>query len=292
MLDQINYKVYCTRCRSKWNRRYIRKGESCTVCENRLCYCCNFCNKDYATRSGAIYHLNYMCKIKNPFKNSMKKLSEGNDPSLLKAASKTSAKESMEKPKNVLPEGEIFKEDQSKNLTELSDPLIDPLQMTSEPFFTCTKCSKIFKGRENLRQHHKTCLAIKRIKPMRSLTYICNMCDYKTFKRHLLRKHVQHSHTSTNQKYHKCPTCDRQYMHLKHLRAHQRNVCGQQQNHTCDHCEYKTSCKLYMARHLKKRHSDIYDDSKFKCKLCDVDFLNLRQLSQHLLRNECPKYSI
>lgn len=53
---------------------------------------------------------------------------------------------------------------------------------------------------------------------------------------------------------HVCVKCDRSYMHLHHLVAHQRYECGQQPHFMCQMCHKRFYQKQVLYRHIRSIH--------------------------------------
>jgi hypothetical protein len=157
----------------------------------------------------------------------------------------------------------------------------DPHTSAHQSIINCPKCRKKCKDISNLKQHLPDCLK-------KTDRFKCSMCRYSNNDRYRLRDHMKNVHMNIEQKnYYKCPKCDRQYKHRKHMRAHLMHVCGKRIRYWCEHCDYKCTNRGYMLRHFKKKHPYLFPDDRFICKLCGENCYTLAILSRHLLENKC-----
>ena len=85
-------------------------------------------------------------------------------------------------------------------------------------------------------------------------TLYCELCDYSTNLKDLLKKHVR----------------------IRHER---------EKKHLCDQCHLRFEFPNELKNHCEKVHSKI-KDHKFSCDLCDKSFKYKSQLTDHIERNE------
>ncbi|CAH1987311.1 unnamed protein product [Acanthoscelides obtectus] len=152
--------------------------------------------------------------------------------------------------------------------------------------FKCPHCVCTFKKKSVLDNH------ILREHPDFTSTvtrtiFECKNCTYKTTSKTYLRKHnrVKHSRSSNEQS--KCPHCTVTFKskcslddHL--LRTHP-EFCKSVTSkiHACEFCDFKTTRKDQLERHMLK-HPD--DEKPSVCKHCVKIFPSIRTLNDHILK--------
>lgn len=70
-----------------------------------------------------------------------------------------------------------------------------------------------------------------------------------------------------------CPQCPKVYSYKNNLLRHMNIECGKQPNLNCPYCNYKSKHKCDMARHIKKRHISLLDQTDIE-KICKVSLDN------------------
>lgn len=140
-------------------------------------------------------------------------------------------------------------------------------------FHTCCICKKVISNRRNLIRHLETVHSkgvkfhcdlcpkfyfskgeiFEHVKTHAKKNFACNICDYKTWNRALLKAHAL-SHVPKVD----CPICNRQVKNLKlHLKSHKHKE-------TCPVCN-KMLHKTSMTHHMKGHEIQ-------KCELCGESF--------------------
>lgn len=116
----------------------------------------------------------------------------------------------------------------------------------------------------------------------------CDHCDYKVHEKKSLSNHIQAKHFSSDRQSHKCHKCGKSYLDGTYFRKHVNN-CGLPSNSsskdrpkrfTCDHCNYKTSQKSHISRHIQNLHLP-RDPSINKCRRCGKSFYDRPNLLEH-----------
>ena len=96
----------------------------------------------------------------------------------------------------------------------------------------------------------------------------CKACDYKTYHKHALDRHVQAVHDKL--KFYQCSRCDYKTGHSSALKRHESKVHekNSQITYICEVCDYQTIHKSALKRHVANRHQK---DTQIvhECSLCD-----------------------
>lgn len=135
--------------------------------------------------------------------------------------------------------------------------------------YKCNKCSKSYWYQTSLLKHSKICGLSE--SSLNSLILYCDCCEYKTFEKNNLVKHIKHKHLPLDLKTHKCGKCGKFFLNLKqHLR-----ICGLSKDmkhslkrFSCDDCNKKYFNKYGLAQHIKANHLSPH---KYLCK-CGKNF--------------------
>ena len=105
------------------------------------------------------------------------------------------------------------------------------------------------------------------LKPGR-VTLSCKSCDYKTFHKHALDRHVQAVHDKV--KFYQCSRCEYRTGHSSALKRHESKVHekNSQISYICEICDYQTVHKSALKRHVANRHEK---DTQIAhaCSICD-----------------------
>ena len=99
----------------------------------------------------------------------------------------------------------------------------------------------------------KDCKRVLKIKDGKSaeneVGFNCNRCDFKTFVKSHLKRHVEAKHTGIR---YDCDECDFQTAYSKDVRRHKMSI-----HHNgikpfkCPECEYKSATQEYLSAHMK-----------------------------------------
>ena len=105
------------------------------------------------------------------------------------------------------------------------------------------------------------------IKPGR-VHLCCKSCDYKTFHKHALERHVQAVHDKI--KFYQCSRCEYRTGHSSALKRHESKVHekNSQIAYVCDICDYQTVHKSALKRHVANRHEK-ETQITHACSICD-----------------------
>ncbi|CAH2008368.1 unnamed protein product [Acanthoscelides obtectus] len=144
----------------------------------------------------------------------------------------------------------------------------------------CTKCDKSFTYTQSLddhilRKHPDLTASVSR------KIHKCTHCEYKSLQKRKFIRHMM-KHTEANLK---CTKCDMSFTTTKSLdnhilRKHPEFITSVSRKiHKCTHCEYKTTYKAILVRHMMN-----HTGAEFTCTKCDASFTNQLGLDNHILR--------
>ncbi|CAH1993960.1 unnamed protein product [Acanthoscelides obtectus] len=157
-------------------------------------------------------------------------------------------------------------------------------------FSVCIHCKAEFKSKTDLNDH-----IIKKhpdfIESVSSKIHVCPHCTYKTTYKSGLAYHMLTHPTSVDDyKYLICNHCNAKFKskvllndHI--IRKHPDFIDSVSNKiHECTDCEYRTTFKFLLDRHMLK-HSETGESHKFSiCVHCKEQFKNQRLLNEHIIR--------
>jgi hypothetical protein len=112
--------------------------------------------------------------------------------------------------------------------------------------YKCSFCPKSFLSNSNLRNH-------ERVLHAQGQKHVCDNCNYQTYDKHLLKKHmICHS----DEKNFKCEVCGKRYARKKTLTEHMR-IHNNDRRFVCQHCDRAFVQKCSLKGHMKTHHRDI-----------------------------------
>lgn len=226
---------------------------------------CNYCQTMFSTKASLTRHLKKLnCKEESQQLNSLSYLSL------------SQIKEAIYGSKNVKK-----REDQNavpvihKNLTPLvinkqkSYQLKKDEQTTtsSEGFFNCQQCSKVFKNKQTLQAHS---MAHKKQE------YLCPICGKQFFYKSSLA-----SHQSVHQllpKTHVCSKCEARFTTQRSLRRHYfTHYNYKDKEFICESCGKRFAYSMALKNH-KLSHSE---ERPYACRICGTSFKRSTHLRTH-----------
>jgi len=109
----------------------------------------------------------------------------------------------------------------------------------------------------------------------------CHRCDYKTFHRHALDRHIQAVHDKV--KLYQCQRCDYKTGHASALKRHQSKVHDKsmQMIYACEACDYHTIHKSALKRHIANRHQKA-SQVLHQCSVCEYSTTYEFALERHI----------
>ena len=113
------------------------------------------------------------------------------------------------------------------------------------------------------------------------LGYNCTLCDKKFDSEVGLRKHINQTHETGDDKQFKCSQCDKAYNSSHHLRRHVSYVHMGKTNHTCSYCNRGFLNVDDLKSHLSTHTLELY----FSCDTCGSKFRSKKGLHSHVKRD-------
>ncbi|KAK3085702.1 hypothetical protein FSP39_007519 [Pinctada imbricata] len=111
----------------------------------------------------------------------------------------------------------------------------------------------------------------------------CRRCDFQTVsKKDFTRHMLVHENTEGKEKQYQCSICDRSFVCLNYLKAHEKNHKAEMIHCEFEGCKFSTNRQIRMKNHIRGMHTDT-DYKPFKCHLCDHACKLKGNLHKHLL---------
>jgi len=107
----------------------------------------------------------------------------------------------------------------------------------------------------------------------------CQHCDYKTYAKYLLRRHMRAIHIEIRDI--ACKQCDYMTSLRQNLKHHIRVAHDTIHDFACKHCKFKANSKFFLRQHEKAVHLKIKD---IKCKICDYKTSYSQDLKNHKIK--------
>ncbi|KAF5302886.1 hypothetical protein FQA39_LY02066 [Lamprigera yunnana] len=141
--------------------------------------------------------------------------------------------------------------------------------------YICNECNYTTFIKSNLRRH----ITIHKGDDYIRDKYKCEECDYKTLQKNLLKQHVK---IHTGHKY-ECQECDYKTVWKNQLKQHVKIHTGDE--YKCKECDYKTVWNSNLKEHIK-----IHTGDEFKCKECNYKTVLQSSLKKHIKIHTGHKY--
>jgi len=111
--------------------------------------------------------------------------------------------------------------------------------------------------------------------------YECEKCDYKTGHASALKRHQNKIHDKSSQTVFACDECDYTTVHKSALKRHTANRHEKdcQTYHKCSACEYKTTYEFALERHISSVH---LKEGSLKCSHCEYVTFHKHALDRHV----------
>lgn len=132
---------------------------------------------------------------------------------------------------------------------------------------TCPDCGKVFSRRYNLKVH--------RYVHSEQKMFECEKCRQQFKHVSLLRNHMRIKHSGN--KPFTCNTCGQGFIHNNYLQRHMLLHISE----VCVCCDEKFESRRQFNAHVRSVH--VRSDSSKHCQKCDLTFVSLLELCQHLL---------
>lgn len=149
----------------------------------------------------------------------------------------------------------------------------------------CNNCEKTFLQRGNLWKHSRSCGKLNGSD--QSLMISCDHCNYKTYEKCSLSRHIQHKHLPRDLSANNCRKCGKNLSSKSSLQLHSR-ICDKSINNSlhlkhfsCDHCNFAANLKSNLAVHIQAKHLS-QDSNPHKCNKCEKNFSSKGNLTQHM----------
>ncbi|XP_053623366.1 zinc finger protein 468-like [Plodia interpunctella] len=134
--------------------------------------------------------------------------------------------------------------------------------------FICEICGKVFLHRASLFSHSRSHLPPQ---------FACSTCDYVTWHKHDLAKHVL---IHTGNKRYQCEYCTASYYTSSNLSSHIRRFHEKIKRYPCALCDMRFYDTTKLNRHLDS-HNDV---KRFECEVCHSCFTRRCYWKKHLQR--------
>ncbi len=165
---------------------------------------------------------------------------------------------------------------------------------TNRQIFSCTECPATFFYKDSLKMHElvhsglhkKACPECGKIVSQmashlrnmhgdQSKTLKCLQCE-KYFKNNSSLKGHMLTHSTDGKK--TCPTCKKEFTHIKdHMKTHLKT--SDRQQYICCYCEKTFFSRIGRREHVAVQHTD---RPKFSCSMCNSTFSSLGNLQRHV----------
>ena len=136
--------------------------------------------------------------------------------------------------------------------------------------YKCSKCEKQFTSQPNkvpvtLKSHFRKYHNDKVIN--------CNQCNYVTNEDFMIKQHIDRVHTGESLD---CKQCGRRYdkHHKPDLRTHSSTI----HENACHKCDKAFILNRELKLHIEVDHEG--NEIKYKCEICNANFVNLKQHKQ------------
>ena len=130
----------------------------------------------------------------------------------------------------------------------------------------CNSCEKSFSEAGTLKRHVKS-------------AHVCKHCEKWFTEKECLKKHIKTIHEGRKEKCHKC---EKSFINLEELSAHDLVFHVYEKKHKCDKCEEAFGFPVDLKRHIMNNHK--FSPTKlFSCSKCTEVFYDKNDLKLHEL---------
>ena len=145
-----------------------------------------------------------------------------------------------------------------------------PQQPIPITYQTARKCSE-----ENCSEKFNTTVAhtnhMKHVH--QKIKYFCTECDYQGNRKLDVKRHRESKHEFVT---YKCTKCEKHYAGQGKLKLHYESIHEGKWKYECDQCDYKTTRRFFIKRHVKNAHERAY-----KCDQCDFKAIYKYYINAH-----------
>lgn len=250
--------LHCPKCQTTSEVQSSTKVYKCQSgkCRAVLKFQCKSCCRLYKHYSSAYSHRKYNCKIMNGFVKNEVKI----EPLLDTSKKYNPYNRKVKKPKveiDVKPDIKV-----------------------------CAKCNKTYCNYYSMKAHEKFCGVKSFIK--------CDFCSFKSKYQVNVNRHIANIHIKSegnpsiecqrlkklyrNEKRHSYKSKNiKKFKQLKRVKFNEIYDCVY-----CAHCNHQSKRKSNLATHIQRRHSDLFPNNMFLCKLCNKYCGDSYSLATHL----------
>lgn len=82
-----------------------------------------------------------------------------------------------------------------------------------------------------------------------------------------------------------CPMCRQVFSYESSMMRHVKVIHNKTFDFPCQSCDEKFFTKIQLNKHMNTKHDHADDESKTKCKVCDMNFSTSRSLRTHMMEN-------
>lgn len=275
----------CKKCDLKFNtklefRSHIRSHK--ILRSSTKAFQCDFCGKEFKTRSGYINHRTNVC---------VQYSCDLCDETFL---IKTLLLDHSKKVHNVQiiePSSEVQQKVPSFSVCPICGKSISKtainrhIQLHSEEKpYICDLCGKQFRFKWSLREHIMVEIGMK--------DFVCEICGKKFVIQAYLNKHMRF-HMMCDGKFegYQCEICGKKYAEEWRVKEHQRNTHHKRSppHFKCDICDKKYSRRWLVRSHRRLAHEAFDSLQEYQCEHCGKKFAEKWMIKLHLqtLHNVC-----
>ena len=142
----------------------------------------------------------------------------------------------------------------------------------------CQICSETFKTREQLSTHRLSHTELE-------VPFTCKHCSKPFGDVGRMNAHINTVHM---EKQHQCDQCKNTFTTVHSLFLHKSGVHSTEKAHSCEYCGKLFTQKGSMVYHMKV-HNGVKKEERFKCDVCDMEFLRVKLLEIHSKTHRAEK---
>ena len=136
----------------------------------------------------------------------------------------------------------------------------------------CLKCKKQFKFKYQFKTHKKICST-----KIEKKSETCDICDESFYSSKLLEKHVKNTHSKSG--YYNCKDCSQSFDRPKYLQDHIDSLHNKKK-FKCNICDKNFMLERNLSIHYLRVHKQ---NEKFQCDICEKDFNTKIDFRKHYI---------